>query len=406
MSRADRILEYLRERRDPMVAYLRELAEAESPSTDPAAQAPVFRLLTEPLEELGFEVRRLPGKKTGGQLYARPRERPEGAPGQLLLGHTDTVWARGTVGTMPVVEEGGRLRGPGVFDMKGGLAQMIFALRALGDLGLEPEVTPVIFLNSDEEIGSPESGGRVRTLARRVARAWVLEPALGPEGRLKTARRGTGRFRVRAVGRTAHTGLDPEKGRSAILELSHVIQALHAMTDRSQGVEVNVGQVRGGTRPNVVAGEAVAEVDVRVPTVDEGRRLEERIRALEPSTEGTSLEIRGAVDRPPMERTPGNRALWRAAKDAGRALGIELEEGTSGGASDGNVTSRYTATLDGLGAVGDGAHAHHEYVDVSQMPMRAALLASLLLLPSFTKEGEAGVGEAEAGGPAPAGGGA
>lgn len=381
MSREERIRAHLEEKRDRMVDYLRALVEAESPSTDPSAQGPVFELLEEPLRELGFEVRRIPGTETGGQLYARPRHRPGGTPAQLLLGHTDTVWSHGTLDTMPVGEEDGRLRGPGVFDMKGGLAQMIFALRALEELGLEPEVMPVIFLNSDEEIGSPESEEHVRMLARRTVRALVLEPALGPEGRLKTARRGTGLFRIRVVGRTAHAGLDPERGRSAILELSHVIQALHAMTDRSRGVEVNVGRVHGGTRPNVVAGEAVAEVDVRVPTVDEARRLEESIRSLEPSLDGTSLEIRGAVDRSPMERTPRNQALWRAARSAGRALGLELEEATSGGASDGNTASRYTATLDGLGPVGDGAHARHEYVEVSRMPVRAALLASLLLLP-------------------------
>lgn len=393
MKRSGAILEYMEERSEEMAGFLRKLAEVESPSTDPAAQAEVFRLLAGPLDELGFRTRRVSGRETGGQLYARPRDRGTGRPAQLLLGHSDTVWAHGTLDEMPLAEENGRLRGPGVFDMKGGLVQIIFALRALRELEMEPEVTPVVFVNSDEEIGSPESEEHVRMLARRVERVLVLEPALGPEGRIKTARRGTGRFRIRVVGRSAHTGLDPEKGRSAILELSHVIQALHAVTDRSRGVEINVGRVEGGTRPNVVAAEAVADVDVRVPTLEAARRVEETILSLEAATEGTSLEIRGAVDRPPMERTPRNRVLWEAVRDAGKALGLELEEGTSGGASDGNTTSRYAATLDGLGPVGDGAHARHEFVELAELPRRAALLASTLLLPSLeARAGDGGSG--------------
>ena len=315
----------------------------------------------------------------------------------MLVGHVDTVWPLGTLDEMPVDERNGHLVGPGIFDMKGGLAQMVFALRALRALGLEPPLAPVVFLNSDEEIGSPESEARIRKLARRMDRALVLEPALEPVGKLKTTRRGVGRFTIRIRGRSAHTGLAPGEGASAILALSHVVQQLHELSDVDRGITVNVGEVQGGTRPNVVAADARAEVDVRVRTVDDARWVEERVAEIQAGPApipGTSVEIRGAVDRPPMEGTPRNRALWRAAKAVADAMELEVQEGMSGGASDGNTTSLYTATLDGLGAVGDGAHALHEYVEVERMPERAALLAGILLLPE-TGEARGMTGEAE-----------
>jgi glutamate carboxypeptidase len=396
-----RVHAWIRERQGEMVRFLERLARIESPSTDPAAQGAVFTLMQKALEEVGWEVRRLPGVRTGGHLYARPagrrrrRGRENGAPVQLIVGHVDTVWPAGTLEEMPVVENDGTLRGPGVFDMKGGLAQLVFALRALAALDVEPRVTPVVFLNSDEEIGSPESEVWVRRLARASSRALVLEPALEPVGRLKTTRRGGGRFEVRVTGRSAHTGLAPEEGASAIHELSHVIQTLYQLSDPERDISVNVGEIRGGSRPNVVAPEASAVVDVRVRTQEDGRWIEERIRELEtvePNTPGTSVRIRGGVDRPPMEATPRNRALWHAAREVGEALGLDLEEGMSGGGSDGNTTSLFTATLDGLGPVGDGAHALHEYVDLDRMPERAALLGGILLLPEVTGEEETGAG--------------
>jgi glutamate carboxypeptidase len=282
---------------------------------------------------------------------------------------------------MPVHVADGEVRGPGTFDMKAGLVQGIFALEALGAIGLEPPATPVFFINSDEEIGSPESKRWVRLLARRVVRAFVLEPAYGPEGRLKTARKGIAGFRVTVRGRAAHAGLDPTAGASAIAELAHVIQTLHALTDLERGVTVNVGTVRGGTRPNVIAAEAVADVDVRVTMLDQAVAIERAIRAIEPRTPGTSLVIEGGLRVAPMERTERNRVLWGEAVAAGERFGLHLDEYTSGGASDGNTTSRYSATLDGLGAIGDGAHALHEAVSIDGMVERAALLAELLMAP-------------------------
>jgi len=257
---------------------------------------------------------------------------------------------------------------------------MVVALRALARRGLEPALPVVVLVNSDEEIGSPESRPLVERLAREADRAWVLEPALGASGRIKTARKGVGHMTVVVRGRPAHAGLEPEKGASAIQELAHVIHALHALTDLDRGITVNVGVVDGGARPNVVAPEARARVDVRVPTVDAGDEVERAIRSLVPRVEGVRLEVEGGMLIPPMEATPRNQALWRAARDAGRELGFDLEEARVGGASDGNTTSRHTATLDGLGCVGDGAHARHEHIVVEPSLDRCALLARLLLL--------------------------
>lgn len=377
----DRILTAALEEKEAMLSFLMDLASLESPSDVPEAQAPVQALLASALETVGYRVTKVRGVETGGYLFASPRDRIRNRPTQLLLGHCDTVWKEGTLETMPLVREGGCLRGPGVFDMKGGLAQMIFALRILRKLDLEPEVTPVVLVNSDEEIGSPESERGIRRIARRVVRAFIPEPAMGDAGRLKTERKGVGRFTVRAVGKAAHAGLDPGGGASAILELSHVIQALHSMTDLDRGISVNVGVISGGTRPNVIAAEATAVVDLRVRSAEDGAQVEAWIRGLVPTVPGTRLEIEGGLVVPPLERTPRNRALWEAARAAAEEdLGLTLEEAASGGGSDGNTTSQLTATLDGLGAVGDGAHAAHEFLYVDRHVERCALLARLLLL--------------------------
>ena len=376
------LMEAVRARRGEWISYLSALASLESPTTDPESQQPVQDLLRESLTELGFRVRLLPGRVSGGTLVGIPRDRP-GRGRQLLLGHTDTVWPSGTLRSMPVALEGPVLRGPGVFDMKSGLTSIIIALRVLRDLGLEPALAPVVLLNSDEETGSAESTGHIARLARRASRVYVLEPALGPDGRLKTSRKGVGLFRVSIAGRSAHAGLEPAKGASAIEELSRVIARLHGMADPAAGVSVNVGTVRGGVRPNVVAAAACAEVDVRVTSVEQGRRIEREILGLAAVTPGCRLEVRGAIERPPLEQTGRNTRLWKAARRLGASMGLDLGEGMSGGASDGNTTSMTTATLDGLGGVGDGAHAVHEHVDVDRSLERCALLAGLILLPAL-----------------------
>lgn len=377
------ILERVQASREEWVGFLERLARVESPSLVPESQAHVLDLMGWSLEELGFRVRRVPGRTTGGLLVARGGDGwRRSSRFQLLIGHSDTVWPLGTLNQMPVGFNGSVVKGPGVFDMKAGLTQMVFALRALRDLSLEPEVEPVILVNSDEEIGSQESERHILRLARGASRAFVLEPALDLEGKIKTARKGVGRFVIRVKGKGSHAGLAPREGASAIQELAMVIQRLHAITDFERGIVVNVGEIRGGTRANVVAAAAEAVVDVRVNTIAEGAWVGEQIRAMETVTPGTTLEVEGGVDRPPLERTPGNRLLWQAARELGEAMGVPLEEGRAGGGSDGNTTSQFTPTLDGLGAVGDGAHALHEFVEVDRTLERCALLAGLLLLPA------------------------
>jgi glutamate carboxypeptidase len=377
------LLRHLRERRGQMVALLERLALEESPSSEPNRQGRVLDLLSAPLAGCGYSVRRV-----GNHLYARPRERGR-RRAQLLLGHCDTVWPLGTTKEMPVGSEGGIVRGPGVYDMKAGLVQMVFALGAISALGLEPSVTPVVFVNSDEEVGSPGSTRHIRRLARVVERAFVMEPSLGLAGKLKTARKGGGRFSLVVEGQAAHAGLDPEGGASAILELSYLIQELFALNDPTRGTTVNVGKIDGGLSPNVVAPGCSAEVDVRVATLEDARRVQESILSLEPVTPGTKVRIEGRIGRPPMEPTPRNYLLWRRARSVGEALDLELEEATAGGASDGNTTSPYTATLGGLGAVGDGAHARHEFVYADAMVERSALLAALIMDPPIVERSRA-----------------
>jgi glutamate carboxypeptidase len=376
-----RVLQHLREQQDAMTGLLEDLVLMETPSTEPASQAPIRARLKAEFEDIGYRVRLIPGKDSGGHVYASPGRRGHRRPAQLMLGHCDTVWPLGSLARMPLVREDNRLRGPGVYDMKAGLVEMVFALRAIEALGLEPEVAPLCFINSDEEIGSRESTRYVRALAQRVDRCMVLEPSLGLDGRIKTARKGVGRFTVTVQGKAAHAGLDPGAGASAILELSHVIQKLFRLNDPEHGTTVNVGVIDGGIRPNMVAPESRAIIDVRVQTRADAGRIEDAIHGLEAETPGVTLVIEGSIGRPPMERTPQNRRFWRVAQKLAAELDIEIEQAIAGGGSDGNTTSLYTATLDGMGAVGDGAHASHEFVYLDLLPIRCALLTQLLLAP-------------------------
>lgn len=380
MTDGDKIQAYLHGSRDDMLDLLARLVLAESPSRQPEAQVGPLTILWETLTDLGFAVQQITGRATGGHLLARLNTHPaEYLGSQLLVGHCDTVWPMGTLKVMPLEIGPGVVKGPGVYDMKGGLTQMIFALRALRELDCRLPLQPIVFINSDEEIGSIESRPYICELAQEASRAFILEPALEPGGKLKTARKGVGRFEVVVKGRAAHAGLDPESGRSAILALSYVIQQLHALNDPQAGVTVNVGLVDGGVGANVVPPVSKAIVDVRVRTQHDAALMEERLQQLTTPVPDTTVTVAGAFGRPPLERTAANRALWELARQVGRQIGLELEAGTAGGGSDGNYTSLYTATLDGLGAVGDGAHAAHEFLYIDKMIERTALLALLLL---------------------------
>ena len=377
----EQVRDFINGRKDSLVGLVKDLTEAESPSAHPECHDSVRRILSSALMDVGYIVRE-PGVTAGVRhVFARPVERRRDRGIQMVVGHFDTVWPIGTIEKRPFTVNGNTLRGPGVFDMKGGLAQIVLSLAAIRELGLEPPLTPVVLVNADEEIGSRTSSAYIRMLARRSARAFVLEPAMGVDGDIKTERKGIGRFTVTVHGRAAHAGLDPEGGASAILELSHVIQTLFALNDPDKGITVNVGTVDGGIQPNVIAPHSTAVVDVRVPTVASGEAIEKAIHGIQPSTPGVRLHIEGRIGRPSMEATPRNSALWQQAKALGSDLGIDLRSARAGGGSDGNTTSQYTATIDGLGPVGDGAHAEHEFLYIDKTLERAALLTLLLLSP-------------------------
>jgi glutamate carboxypeptidase len=383
---ADRVLQHIRDQHMLLVDLLNDLVTAESPSSEPAIHEQARHFFMSALIELGYFAHEVGLHDGPCHVYARPARRDRKAPIQLLVGHYDTVWPVGTTNERPFTVNGNIVRGPGVFDMKGGLVQLILAIKTLRDLDLEPTLLPVIFVNADEEIGSRTSTRYISMLARRANRAFVLEPSLGRDGSLKTERKGIGRFKVTVHGKAAHAGLDPEDGASAILELSHVIQKLFAMNDDDRGITVNVGTVDGGIRPNVIAANSSAVIDVRVPTIADGDRIEKLIHNMKPEVPGVRLRIEGAIGRPSMESTPRNAALWNHAQQIGKQLGLDLSHAKVGGGSDGNTTSQFTATLDGLGPVGGGAHARREFIYIDKTLERAALLTMLLLSPDVATE--------------------
>lgn len=380
-TNAARVLDYVRGQEAAMIELIRDLVEAESPSSRPETHDDVRRVLRLALAQVGYDSRETGVPDKPRHVFARPADRPRRKPSQLLVGHYDTVWPVGTVKERPFSIDGNVMHGPGSFDMKGGLAQIVLALSAIRELGLDPPVVPVVFINADEEIGSRSSTRYIRWLAQCADRALVMEPALGERGDLKTERKGIGRFTITVYGKAAHAGLDPEGGASAILELAHVIQTLFALNDVDRGITVNVGTVDGGIQPNVIAPHSKAVVDVRVPTIADGEAIERRIHSIKPENPEVRLHIEGSIGRPSMEATPRNQVLWHLARDLGKEIGLDLHGVRAGGGSDGNTTSQYTATLDGLGAVGAGAHAIHEHLLIDKTVERAALLALLLLAP-------------------------
>ena len=378
---AEAILGAVDRRQSEMLQLLEDVVAMESPSTAHARQRPVLERFATEFGRLGFTTRLVPGRNTGDHLLCRS-PRPARRPfRQLVIGHVDTVWPIGTVEERPPRSDGTTFSGPGAFDMKAGLVQLVAALGTIDDLGWSMPAEPVVFVNSDEEIGSPDSRRWITPLARCARRAYVLEGAFGLDGAIKVGRKGVGRYRVSAKGRAAHAGLDPESGASAILELTHQIQTLFGLNDTEGGVTVNVGTIDGGLRPNVIAPEAGAEVDVRVYTAAQAAAVDRAIRGLTSVNPEVTIEVDGAFGRPPMERTEVTDRMARRAQDLARGLGLELDVAVVGGASDGNLTSQHIPTLDGLGAVGDGAHRLDEHIVLSALPQRAALLAMLLMEP-------------------------
>jgi glutamate carboxypeptidase len=369
------LLAYCERQRESLTQTIERLARLESPSTDKTAVDRCGDTIAGLLASMGGAVRRLRQDARGDHLRAEWRG---GDRQVLLLGHFDTVWDVGQLERMPVRRAEGRLYGPGVFDMKAGIGVAMLAVRALHASGADSLPAIVMLWTADEEIGSATSRLAIEEEARRSAAVLVLEPSL-PGGGAKTSRKGVGQFELTVHGVAAHAGVDPGKGASAIYELARQILAIEALQDLPHGISVNVGVVAGGSRPNVVADRAAATIDVRVPTLADAARVDTALRGLRPQIPGTRLDVTGGVDRPPFERSPGVVRLYEQARDAAAALGHELAEGGTGGGSDGNFTGALgVPTLDGLGPMGDGAHALHEHVVEADLAWRAALLAVLL----------------------------
>jgi glutamate carboxypeptidase len=357
-----------------LVQLIREFVECESPSDSAISLRRFMDLLGDSISDIArcrltpehalvckFQ---LPGRKKDGQV--------------LALGHADTVWPLGTLKTMPFRRAQGRLWGPGVLDMKAGLAAFIFAMRGLQEREVPVDHEVVLLVNPDEETGSKSSRAGTEALARKSKAVLVLEPGTGLDGKVKTARKGIGAWHLKVQGIAAHAGVDFEKGASAVLELARQLEHISAFTDLERGVTVNPGVVSGGTRSNVIAAEASAEIDIRVPTLAAAKSLDHKFRALKPFDKRCTLTLTGGLNRPPMERSKGIAALFNLARGLAAELGIDLEESSTGGGSDGNFTAALgIPTLDGLGAVGEGSHAAHESILLDRLPGRVALLASL-----------------------------
>lgn len=370
----DSFLAHAQANQRKIVDLIRELVECESPSDDRAALDRFVSLISDvaaPIARIrrysGGHVRcefQLPGRKSG-QI--------------LALGHCDTVWPLGTLREMPFRESKGRLWGPGVLDMKSGVAFFLFAMRALRDLEIPVAAKVVLQLNSDEEVGSDSSRALTEDGAHRSKAVLVLEPGTGLAGKLKTARKGVGSYLVTVRGVASHAGVDFEAGASAVVELARQIERISGFTQIERGLTVNPGVISGGTRSNVIAAEARVEVDMRIARLKDSPALDRKFRELRPFDKRCSIEVSGGLNRPPMERTEGVRTLFRTARDLARELGVELEESSTGGGSDGNFTAALgVPTLDGLGGVGEGAHAQHESILINRVADRTALLAKLV----------------------------
>jgi glutamate carboxypeptidase len=358
-----------------LTTTLRDLVLVESPSDNKPAIDEAVRLVADLAKSIGGRVKIHKQNDFGDVLELRFGPERSSRKPILLLGHLDTVWPLGTLRTMPWRKRDGRLYGPGVLDMKSGVAMALAAIRALNQLGVSRPIT--LLLNSDEEVGSPVSRSITERLALASQCVLVLEPAQGLA--CKTARKGVGDYRLHVTGVASHSGVDFASGHSAILELARLLQTVAGFTDLRRGLTVNPGVLSGGSRSNVVAEHAFADIDVRIARASDAARVDKLFRSLRCSDPGCKLEVTGGINRPPMERKPGTVALYKQARRLAAELGFHLDEASTGGASDGNFTAALgVPTLDGLGAVGEGAHAAHESILIEHLVPRTALLAALL----------------------------
>ena len=363
-----------------MLETLEILVKNESPSTEKSACDAYAAMLARRFDDLGAATSLIPNEINGAQLSVKlGKSQGTGQKPALLLCHYDTVWPLGTIDQMPFRIDGDKAFGPGIYDMKASHVMVEYVMRALLDLEMElPRALEVLF-TSDEEIGSRTSRELIEESALQAGYVLVLEPPTDL-GSLKTARKGVGGFRLRVNGRASHAGSQPELGISAINELAYQVLEIQKFADQEKGTTLNAGVIKGGTRSNVIAAQAEAEIDVRAWTPEEAERVERAMNNLQPRTNGAEIFVEGGFERPPLVRTDAIAGLFQQVKRVGELLGLELEEGSTGGGSDGNFTAALgVPTLDGMGAMGDGAHADHEHILISHLTLRTALLAAALL---------------------------
>ena len=375
------LLRELRGREREILHLLGQFVRCESPSHEKAAVDLLGQMVAGEWRRRGAKVHVLRQTKRGNHVRAEMWLGAGKPAGQLLvLGHLDTVFPLGTLAKMPFRISGGRAWGPGTFDMKAGIAMALAAVDAMRAVGIRPRKRLVFLWTSDEEIGSDTSRREIEREARRSDAVLVLEPSLGPDGRLKTARKGVGTAEIIVTVRAAHAGIDPRAGVNAVHELALQIARLAKMSDPRRGITVQATVIAGGTASNVIPDHACAEVDIRYARLADAPKLDRKLHGLRPILRGARVEVRGGVNRPPLERTAAVRELFRRAQSLMREMGLPLQESSTGGGSDGNFTAALgVPTLDGLGAVGDGAHSPREHVVIRALPERAALLAGLLL---------------------------
>ena len=373
------ILAEVRRNEATLIERLQTLVEIESPTGDKAGVDRAQSVFAGWAEAAGGKVRRHVHRQFGDSLEVRFGPAARGERPTMLLGHLDTVWALGTLARMPFRITRDRISGPGVLDMKAGVVMMLAAIEALSNT--KQLHRPVILLiHGDEEVGSPASRKLTESLARKCGAVYVLEPAQGDSGAYKTARKGVGHYRLQVDGVASHSGVDFEKGHSAVVELARQIEVLQSLTDLSKGITVNPGVIGGGTCSNVIAAQAWVEIDVRIARMRDIAGVDRALRSLRPFDKSCKLTMSGGMNRPPMERSKGTAALFRQAQKFATDFGFELDEAATGGASDGNLTAALgIPTLDGMGAVGAGAHAPHEHLQRKHLSPRTALLAAMLL---------------------------
>ena len=372
------LLKHLQKGRPAMVETLRQMVELESPSDNKSAVDRLGEFLAEQFAAAGGRPKFHRQSERGNHLQVdfpgANFQRPI-----MLLGHFDTVWALGTLAKMPWRVAQGRAWGPGSYDMKAGITLMLHALAALREVRGQLARPVTVLLNTDEEVGSHSSRATLEKLARESAAVLIMEPSAGLKGAVKTARKGVGEYCLKVSGVPAHAGISPQEGASAIRELAHQIVKVSEFTDLKRGISVNAGVIEGGTRSNVVAAEASALIDVRIARVRDAAYIDKKLHALRPVNRKCRLQLTGAINRLPMERTEGVAALYGKAREAAARIHWKLDEASTGGASDGNFTAALgVPTLDGLGAVGEGAHAFNESVIIEELPRRAALIAMLI----------------------------